>query len=114
MQQNSWRGSAIIIIVTVKEAVADYFEKVRGNINQWDGGNATNNLKDLLIERFASASIKDVWYRLDESKIIAINQTKKNVIDIIKDAPLAIQDVRVSVNLLVINASEENLLLGTD
>ncbi len=26
------------------------------------GGNATNNLRDLLIERFASDSTKDVWY----------------------------------------------------
>ena len=50
----------------------------------------------------------------DESKIIAVNQTKKNVISIVKDASLSIQDVRVPINLLVIEAPEDNLLLGTD
>ena len=51
---------------------------------------------------------------LDESKIIVVDQTKKNVIGIVRDALLSIQDVRVPVNLLVIEASEDNLLLGTD
>src|SRR6266540_2552187 len=50
----------------------------------------------------------------DGSKIIAVDQTKKNVIGIVKDASLSIQDARVSVNLLVIEALEDNLLLGTD
>ncbi len=50
----------------------------------------------------------------DGSKIIAIDQIKKNVISIVRDAPLSIQDVRVPVNLLVIDASEDNLLLETD
>ncbi len=50
----------------------------------------------------------------DESKIIAVDQTKKNVISIIKNASLSIQDARVPVNLLVIDMSEDNLLLGTD
>src|SRR6266511_2972901 len=50
----------------------------------------------------------------DESKIIAVDQTKKNVIGIVRDAPLSIQDARVPVNLLVIEAPEDNLLLGTD
>ncbi len=50
----------------------------------------------------------------DESKIIAVDQTKKNVISIVRDASLSIQDARVPVNLLVIEASEDNLLLGTD
>src|SRR6266540_424144 len=50
----------------------------------------------------------------DESKIIAIDQTKKNVIGIVRDAPLSIQDARVSINLLVIEAPEDNLLLGID
>ena len=50
----------------------------------------------------------------DGSKIIAVDQTKKNVISIVRDAPLSIQDARVSVSLLVIEASEDNLLLGTD
>ena len=50
----------------------------------------------------------------DESKIIAVDQTKKNVIRILRDAPLSIQDARVLVNLLVIKTPENNLLLGTD
>ena len=50
----------------------------------------------------------------DGSKIIAVDQIKKNVIGIIKDASLSIQDARVPVNLLVIEALENNLLLGTD
>ena len=50
----------------------------------------------------------------DGSKIIAVDQTKKNVISIVKDAPLSIQDVRIPISLLVIDASEDNLLLGTD
>jgi len=50
----------------------------------------------------------------DGSKIIAVDQTKKNVISIIRDVPLSIQDARVSVNFLVIETSEDNLLLGTD
>ena len=51
---------------------------------------------------------------LDGSKIIAVDQTKKNVIDIVRDTPLSIQDVRIPINLLVIEASEDNLLLETD
>src|SRR6266540_3766826 len=50
----------------------------------------------------------------DGSKIIAVDQTKKNVIGIVRDAPLSIQDARVSISLLVIDAPEDNLLLGTD
>ncbi len=50
----------------------------------------------------------------DESKIIAVDQTKKNVIGIVRDASLSIQDVRVLINLLVIEASENNFLLGTN
>ncbi len=50
----------------------------------------------------------------DKSKIIAVDQTKKNVMGIVRDALLSIQNARVSVNLLVIDASEDNLLLGTD
>ncbi len=50
----------------------------------------------------------------DRSKIIAVDQTKKNVIGIIRDTSLLIQDVRVPVNLLVIDTLEDNLLLGTD
>ena len=50
----------------------------------------------------------------DGSKIIVVDQTKKNVIGIVRDAPLSIQDARVPINLLVIKAPEDNLLLGTD
>ncbi len=50
----------------------------------------------------------------DRSKIIVVDQIKKNVISIIRDVPLLIQDARVPVNLLVIEASEDNLLLRTD
>ena len=50
----------------------------------------------------------------DGSKIIAVDQTKKNVISIIRDVSLSIQDARVPVNLLVIEALEDNFLLGTD
>ena len=50
----------------------------------------------------------------DESKIIAVNQIKKNVIGIVRDVPLSIQDARVPVNLLVIETPEDNLLLETD
>src|SRR6266545_548626 len=50
----------------------------------------------------------------DGSKIIAVDQIKKNVIGIVRDAPLSVQDARVPINLLVIEAPEDNLLLGTD
>ena len=50
----------------------------------------------------------------DGSRIIAVDQTKKNIIGIVKDASLLIQDVKISVNLLVIDAPEDNLLLGID
>src|SRR6266508_6067383 len=50
----------------------------------------------------------------DGSKIIAVDQIKKNVIGIVRDASLSIQDARVSINLLVIEAPEDNLLLETD
>src|SRR6266511_3139766 len=50
----------------------------------------------------------------DGSKIIAVDQTKKNVIGIVRDAPLSIQDARVPINLLIIEAPEDNFLLGTD
>jgi len=51
---------------------------------------------------------------MNGSKIIIINQIKKNVISIVKDAPLSIQDARVPVSLLVIDIPEDNLLLGID
>jgi len=51
---------------------------------------------------------------LNRNKIIAVNQTKKNVISIMKDTSLSIQDVRVLISLLVIDALKDNLLLGID
>ena len=50
--------------VYLKGAAADYYEEERaaGNINQWSGGNAANNLRDMLIAQFAITSNKDVWY----------------------------------------------------
>ena len=61
---NNWRDARVHTIVAayLREAAADYYEEQRVNINGWAGGNAANNLKDLLIERFASDSTKDVWY----------------------------------------------------
>ncbi len=61
---NNWRDARIHTIVAayLRGAAADYYEEQRININGWTGGNAANNLKDLLIERFASDSTKDVWY----------------------------------------------------
>ena len=40
----------------------NYYKKEKININGWAEGNASNNLRDLLIARFASDSTKDVWY----------------------------------------------------
>src|SRR6266540_6725744 len=57
---NNWRDAQIHTIVAayLRGAAADYYEEQRININGWTGGNAANNLKDLLIERFASDSTK--------------------------------------------------------
>ena len=61
---NNWRDARIHTIVAayLRGATADYYEEEKLNINGWAGGNAANNLKDLLIARFASDSIKNVWY----------------------------------------------------
>jgi len=61
---NNWRDARIHTIVAayLRGAAADYYEEERVNINGWTGGNAANNLRDLLIDRFASDSTKDVWY----------------------------------------------------
>jgi len=48
------------------------------------------------------------------SKIIAVDQTKKNIISIVRNMLLSIQNARVLINLLVIDALEDNLLLETD
>ena len=52
----------MIVAAYLKGAVADYYEEESANITGWAGGNAANNLKDLLIAQFVSDSIKDVWY----------------------------------------------------
>ena len=61
--------------------------------------------------------VKKLWMTIgmsNESKIIAVDQTKKNVISIMKDASLFIQNARVPISLLVIDTSEDNFLLETD
>ena len=50
----------------------------------------------------------------DGSQIIAINQQRKTVKGIVREALLAIVDAKVPITLLVINASKPNLLLSTD
>jgi len=59
---NNWRDARVHMIVAayLRGAAADYYEEERANINGWAGGNVANNLKDLLIIRFASDSTKDV------------------------------------------------------
>ncbi len=52
----------MIVAAYLKGAAADYYEEESANITGWAGENAVNNLKDLLIARFVSDSIKDVWY----------------------------------------------------
>ena len=61
---NNWRDVQIHTIVAayLRGVATDYFEEEKTNINDWSEGNAVNNLRDLLIERFASDSTKDVWY----------------------------------------------------
>src|SRR6266542_2560031 len=61
---NNWRDARIHMIVAayLRGAAVDYYEEQKLNVNSWAGGNATNNLKDLLIKQFASDSTKDVWY----------------------------------------------------
>ncbi len=61
--------------------------------------------------------IKKLWMAMgmpDKSKIIAIDQIKKNVIDIVRDASLSIQDAKILISLLIIDIPKDNLLLGTD
>ncbi len=52
----------MIVATYLRGVAADYHEKEKVNVNGWTGGNAANNLKDLLIEQFASDNTKDVWY----------------------------------------------------
>jgi len=50
----------------------------------------------------------------DDSQIIAVNQQRKTVKVVVREVSLAIADVKVPITLLVIDALEPNLLLGTD
>ncbi len=50
----------------------------------------------------------------DGSSIVAVNQVKKKVIGFIREAPLAIADAKVLVDLMVIDASKAALLVGTN
>src|SRR6266498_4623873 len=50
----------------------------------------------------------------DGSSIVAVDQAKKKVISFVRGALLAIADVRVPVDLMVIDASRAALLVGTD
>jgi len=50
----------------------------------------------------------------DGSQIIAVDQQKKTVKGVVKEVPLAIVNVKMSIILLVIDVPELNLLFGTD
>ena len=50
----------------------------------------------------------------DGSSIVAVDQAKRKVIGFVREALLAIADVRVSVDLMVIDAPRAALLVGTD
>ena len=50
----------------------------------------------------------------DGSQIIMVDQAKKPVVGIVREAPMAIADARVPINLLVIDTEASSLLLGTD
>jgi len=52
----------MIVTAYLKETIADYYEEKNANITGWVGENVANNLKDLLIARFALDSARDVWY----------------------------------------------------
>ncbi len=50
----------------------------------------------------------------DSSSIVIVDQAKRRVIGFVKEIPLAIADARVSVDLMVIDASRATLLVDTD
>ena len=50
----------------------------------------------------------------DGSQIIAVDQQRKTIKRVVREAPLAIVDTKIPIMLLVIDASEPNLLLDTD
>jgi len=51
---------------------------------------------------------------VNSSQIIAVNQQRKMVKGIVKEASLIIVNTKVSITLLVIDILEPNLLLRTD
>ena len=50
----------------------------------------------------------------DSSSIITVDQAKKKIIGFVRGIPLAIADIRVSIDLMVIDASRTALLVGAD
>ena len=50
----------------------------------------------------------------DGSSIVAVDQARKKVLGFVRGAPLAIADVRVPIDLMVIDAPRAALLVGTD
>ncbi len=63
-EANNWRTAQIytIVVAYLKGAAANYYEEKCANINVWTNGNASNNLKDLLMAQFTSNSTKNIWY----------------------------------------------------
>ena len=93
-------NSAVRVIVRVKET------PMRAIIDTGANVSIVTLLVVKKLRMINSNDLTSIWYFHD--------QTKKNVISIVRDASLSILDARVSINLLVIEASEDNLLLGTD
>ncbi len=50
----------------------------------------------------------------DGSSIVAVDQAKKKIISFVRGAPLAIADVRIPVDLMVIDVPRAALLVGTN
>ena len=50
----------------------------------------------------------------DGSQIIAVDQQRKTVKGVVREAPLVIADAKVLITLLVIDVPKSNLLLGTN
>ena len=61
---NRWQARQIHVLVGahLKEAVTDFYEENRETFTQQTGGTQDSNLKEGLIERFASVATKDTWY----------------------------------------------------
>jgi len=52
----------VLIGAHLKGVTADFYKENRGTFTQWIGGANDTNLKEGLIERFASAATKNTWY----------------------------------------------------